>query len=117
MLVMAESRLRNHLRPFFCDRPIEKIGPAEDRRWQTQLAANVGAATLAQCRSLALRIFQFAMDEGAIEANPDRKVPPRKRRRDPEKVFGQPKRRALSPEEAGRLLACLPLFWWDHVTC
>ena len=23
--------------------------------------------------------------------------------------------RALTPEEAGRLLACFPLFWWDHV--
>jgi integrase len=31
-------------------------------------------------------------------------------------VFGAAKRRALTPEEAGRLLACFPLFWWDHVT-
>jgi integrase len=67
------------------------------------------------CRSLLLRIFQFAMDEGAIDANPVRKVPPPKRRADPEKVFGAVKRRALTPEEAGRLLACFPLFWWDHV--
>jgi integrase len=65
---------------------------------------------------LALRIFQFAMDEGAIDANPVRKVPPLKRRVDPEQVFGQAKRRALTPEEAGRLLACFPLFWWDHMT-
>jgi integrase len=70
---------------------------------------------VAQCRSLALRIFQFALDEGAIDANPVRKVPPPKRRADPEKVFGEVKRRALTPEEAGRLLACFPLFWWDHV--
>jgi hypothetical protein len=52
----------------------------------------------------------------AIEVNPVRKVPPPKRRRDPEQVFGRVKRRALTPEEAGRLLACFPLFWWDHVT-
>jgi integrase len=26
-------------------------------------------------------------------------------------------RSALTPEEAGRLLACFPLFWWDHVLC
>jgi integrase len=55
------------------------------------------------------------MDEGAIDANPVQKVPPPKRRVDPEQVFGQTKRRALTPEEAGRLLACFPLFWWDHV--
>jgi integrase len=64
---------------------------------------------------LALRIFQFAMDEGAIDANPVRKVPPLKRRVDPEQIFGEVKRRALTPEEAGRLLACFPLFWWDHI--
>jgi integrase len=75
----------------------------------------VGPATVAQCRSLALRVFQFAMDEGAIDANPVRKVPPPKNRVDPEQVFGEVKRRALTPEEAGRLLAGFPLFWWDHV--
>jgi integrase len=42
-------------------------------------------------------------------------VPPPKRRVDPEEVFGAAKRRALTPEEAGRLLACFPLFWWDHL--
>jgi integrase len=85
------------------------------RRWQAHLDRNVGPATLAQCRSLALRIFQFATDEGAIDSNPIRKVPPPKRRVDPEEVFGEVKRRALTPEEAGRLLACFPLFWWDHM--
>jgi integrase len=115
-LASAESRLRLHLRPWFADRPIDKITPADVRRWQAHLDRNVGPATLAQCRSLALRIFQFAMDEGAIDANPVRKVPPPKRRVDPEEVFGEVKRRALTPEEAGRLLACFPLFWWDHMT-
>jgi integrase len=55
------------------------------------------------------------MDEGAIDANPVHKVPTLKRRVDPEQVFGEAKRRALTPEEAGRLLACFPLFWWDHM--
>jgi integrase len=41
-------------------------------------------------------------------------VPPPKRRADPDTVLGQTKRRALTPEEAGRLLARCPLFWWDH---
>ena len=103
------------MRPWFADRPIDKITPADVRRWQAQLARDVGPSTVAHCRSLALRIFQFAMDEGAIDANPVRKVPPLKRRVDPEQVFGEVKRRALTPEEAGRLLACFPLFWWDHM--
>jgi integrase len=114
-LAATESWLRLHVRPWFADRPIDKIFPADVRRWQAQLARNVGPSTLAHCRSLALRIFQYAMDEGAIDANPVHKVPPLKRRVDPEQVFGEVKRRALTPEEAGRLLACFPLFWWDHM--
>ena len=114
-LVMAESRLRNHLRPVFGERAIDRIGPADIRRWQTQLAATTGHATVQQCRSLLLRIFQYAMDEGALDTNPVRKVAVPKRRADPEEVFGQARRRALTPEEAGQLLARFPLFWWDHV--
>jgi integrase len=114
-LAGAEIRLRLHVRPWFADRPIDKITPADVRRWQAQLARTVGPSTVAHCRSMALRIFQFAMDEGAIDTNPVRKVPPPRRRIDPEQVFGEVKRRALTPEEAGRLLACFPLFWWDHM--
>jgi Phage integrase, N-terminal SAM-like domain len=107
-LASAESRLRLHVRPWFADRPIDKITPADVRRWQAHLDRNVGPATVAQCRSLALRIFQFAMDEGAIDTNPIRKVPPPKRRVDPEEVFGEVKRRALTPEEAGRAAGLFP---------
>jgi hypothetical protein len=114
-LAATESWLRLHVRPWFADRPIDKVTPPDVRRWQAQLAHDVGPSTVAHCRSLALRIFQFAMDEGAIDANPVRKVPPPKRRVDPEQVFGEVNRRALTPEEAGRLVACFPLFWWDHV--
>jgi integrase len=99
----------------FGDRPIEQIGPAEVRRWQRDLAARVGPATLGQCRSLTLRISQFAVDEGAIDTNPVRKVPAPKRRADPDLVLRPGKRRALTPEEAGQLLPCFPLFRWDHV--
>jgi integrase len=67
-----------------------------------------------QCRSLLLRIFQYAVDEGALDTNPVRKVALPKRRANPEVVFGQARRRALIPEEAGQLLARFPLFWWDH---
>jgi integrase len=34
---------------------------------------------------------------------------------DPDQLLGEAKRRAFTPEEAGRLLGCVPLFWWDHV--
>ena len=94
-LVMAESRLRNHVRPFFGERAIDRIGPADIRRWQTQLAAATGHATVQQCRSLLLRIFQYAMDEGALETNPVRKVAVPTRRADPDKMFGQARRRAF----------------------
>jgi len=59
--------------------------------------------------------LQFAEDEGAIPTNPIRKVPPPKQRADPEQVLGEVKRRAYTPEEAGRLLGRIPLAWWDHV--
>jgi hypothetical protein len=114
-LAATKTHLRLHLRPWFGDRPIERIGPAEVRRWQTQLAGTVGHETLLACRSVLFRVLQFAEDEGAIAANPLRKVPAPKRRTDPEAVFGQAKRRALSPEEAGRLLARAPMSWWDHL--
>jgi site-specific recombinase XerD len=90
------------------DATILAIGPAEIRRWQTELAANTGHATVQQCRSLLLRIFQYAVDEGVIDINPVRKVSVPKRRADPEKVFGQARRRALTPQEAGQLLARFP---------
>jgi integrase len=116
-LAVTESRLRLYVRPWFGDKPISRIGPADIRRWQAHLATSTGHATLLQCRSLVLRILQFAVDEGALEANPVRKVPSPRRRADPEQVLDQAKRRALTPEEAGRLLAQFPLFWWDHVLC
>jgi integrase len=80
-----------------------------------QLPSKLGYESLMACRSILFRILQLAEDEGAITANPLRRVPPPKRRADPEKVLGQAKRRAYTPEEAGRLLASCPLFWWDHV--
>jgi integrase len=114
-LAAAENRLRRYVRPWFGDRPIERIGPADVRRWQTQLASKVSRESLLACRSILLRILQFAEDEGAIPSNPVRKVSPPRRRADPDQVLGDAKRRAYAPEEAGRLLACVPLFWWDHV--
>jgi integrase len=114
-LAATDNRLRRHVRPWFGDRPIERISPAEVRRWQAQLAAKVSRESLLACRSILHRILQFAEDEGAIQRNPVRKVPPPKGRADPDQLLGASKRRAYTPEEAGRLLGCVPLFWWDHV--
>src|SRR4029453_17564040 len=116
-LAVTESRLRLYGRRCSSEKPISRTGPADLRRWQAHLATSTGHATLMQCRSLVLRILQFAVDEGAIDTNPVRKVPSPRRRADPEQVLDQTKRRALTPEEAGRLLAQFPLFWWDHVLC
>jgi integrase len=96
---------------------LEAIGPTLIRQWQNQLARQLGHESLMACRSILFRILQLAEDEGAIAANPVRKVPAPKRWVDPEQVFADAKRRALTPEEAGRLLARFPLFWWDHVLC
>jgi hypothetical protein len=114
-LAATENRLRRHVRPWFSDRPIERISPADIRRWQAQLAAMVGRESLLACRSILHRILQFAEDEGAIASNPVRKVPPPKRRADPEQLLGEARRRAYTPEEAGQLLGRIPLSWWDHV--
>jgi integrase len=60
-------------------------------------------------------ILQAAEDERLIVANPVRNVPAPKQDVDPDELLGQGKRRALTPEEAGQLLACFPPVWWDHV--
>jgi integrase len=116
-LAATENRLRRHVRPWFGQRPLETIRPTLVRQWQNQLAGQLGHESLMACRSILFRILQLAEDDGAIAANPVRKVPAHKRRVDPERIFADAKRRALTPEEAGRLLARFPLFWWDHVLC
>jgi integrase len=114
-LAAADNRRRRHLRPWFGERLIQAITPTTVRQWQAQLERRVGYDTVMACRSLLFRVLQLAEDEGAILANPVRKVRPPKREVDPDQVFGQVRRRALTPEEAGELLAQFPLFWWDHV--
>jgi integrase len=114
-LTMTDSRLRNHLRPFFRPHAIEDLTPRLLRHWQNELAAHRRYATVMACRSVLFRVLQFAEDEGAIPANPMRKVPAPRRSVDPDVVLGTAKRRVLTPEEAGVLLAAFPPFWWDHV--
>jgi hypothetical protein len=46
------------------------------RQWQNQLPSKLGYERLMACRSILFRILQLAEDEGAITANPLRRVPP-----------------------------------------
>ncbi len=75
-LAATENRLRRHVRPWFGQRPLEAIRPTLVRQWQNQLAGQLGHESLMACRSILFRILQLAEDEGAIAANPVRKVPP-----------------------------------------
>jgi integrase len=114
-LAATESRRRLHVLPQLGRRPLEAITPKVLRQWQNQLASKVGYETVMACRSIAYRILKFAEDEGAIPANPMRKVPAPDPPVDPDEIFGDGRRRAYTPEEAGQLLAYFPDFWWDHV--
>ena len=113
-LVMVESRLRNHLRSFPGDRAIEKIGPAEIRRWQHSLPPTPVTPPCSNADRCCC----------AFSSTPSTKAPPTPTRSakspcpsatDPDQVLGQARRRGLTPSEAGQLLARFPLFWWDHV--
>jgi integrase len=114
-LAATESRRRLHVLPQLGRRPLEAITPKVLRQWQNQLAGKLGYETVMACRSVVFRILKFAEDEGAISANPMRKVPAPDPPVDPDEIFGDGRRRAYTPEEAGRLLAYFPGFWWDHV--
>ncbi len=114
-LAGTESRRRLHVLPQLGRRPVDAITPKVLRQWQNQLAGRVGYETVMACRSIVFRILKFAEDENAIPTNPMRKVPAPDPPVDPDEIFGDGRRRAYIPEEAGRLLACFPAFWWDHV--
>ena len=61
------------------------------------------------CRSILGRILEAARKERLIATNPVREVEAPKPRLDPEQVFGHQRRRTLTPEEVGHLLAaCRP---------
>ena len=114
-LAATESRYRRYVLPWFEPYALEAVTPKLIRRWQQQLARQVGHESVMACRSILYRILQHAEDEGALAVNPLRKVPAPKQRVDPDVVLGQAARRVLTPEEAGRLLAAFPAFWQDHV--
>jgi integrase len=114
-LEATEVRFRLHVLPYFEHRQLRAITVTVVRRWQNELKAERGRGTVMAARSILYRILQAAEDERLIVANPVRKVPAPKLEVDPDELLGQGKRRALTPEEAGQLLARFPPVWWDHV--
>jgi integrase len=114
-LEATEARFRLHVLPYFEHRQLRAITVTVVRRWQNELKGARGRGTVMAARSILYRILQAAEDERLIVANPVRKVPAPKLEVDPDELLGQGKRRALTPEEAGQLLARFPPVWWDHV--
>jgi len=114
-LEATEARFRLHVVPYFERHQLRSVTVTAVRRWQNELKTTHGHGTVMACRSILYRILQAAEDERLIVANPVRKVPAPKAPVDPDEVLGQAKRRSLTPEEAGLLLAQLPAQWWDHV--
>ncbi|HEV8166412.1 MAG TPA: tyrosine-type recombinase/integrase [Actinomycetota bacterium] len=116
-LATTEGRLRRHVLSFFGPRELRAITPSLVRRWQTGLRARLAHDTVMACRSVLYRILQAAEDDGLVDANPVRKVRAPEQPVDPDQVFGEAKRRAYTPEEAGQVLAHFPRHWRDHVIC
>jgi integrase len=114
-LESTEVRLRLHVVPYFEQRQLRAITVTAVRRWQHELLATRQRPTVMAARSILYRILQAAEDERVIFANPVRKVPAPKPEVDPDQVFGEAGRRALTPQEAGQLLAQFPIAWWDHI--
>jgi integrase len=110
----TESHLRCHLRPYFGRRQLRQITPSIVLRWQHELEQRLSHSGVMACRSILLRILEAARKERLIATNPVREVEAPKPRLDPEQVFGHQRRRTLTPEEFGHLLAACRPFYRDH---
>jgi integrase len=110
----TDSHLRCHLRPYFGRRQLRQITPSIVLRWQHELEQRLSHSGVMACRSILLRILEAARKERLIATNPVREVEPPKPRLDPEQVFGHQRRRTLTPEEFGHLLAACRPFYRDH---
>jgi len=104
----------SHLRPSFGRRQLRQITPSSILRWQHDLEGNLSHSGVMACRSILLRILEAARKEHPIATNPVREVEAPKPRLDPDQVFGHQRRRTLTPEEVGRLLAACRPFYRDH---
>jgi integrase len=110
----TESHLRCHLRPYFGRRQLRHITPSIVLRWQHELEGKLSHSGVMACRSILLRVLEAARKEHLLAANPVREVEAPKPRLDPEQVFGHQRRRTLTFEEVGHLLAACRPFYRDH---
>jgi integrase len=110
----TESHLRCHLRPSFGRRQLRQITPSIVLRWQHELEGKLSHSGVMACRSILLRILEAARKEHLIATNPVRDVDAPKPHFDPEQIFGHQRRRTLTPEEVGHLLAACRPFYRDH---
>jgi integrase len=110
----TDSHLRCHLRPSFGRRQLRQITPSIVLRWQHELEGKLSHSGVMACRSILGRILEAARKEHLLATNPVREVEAPKPRLDPEQVFGHQRRRTLTPEEVGHLLAACRPFYRDH---
>ena len=110
----TESHLRCHLRPYFGRRQLRQITPSIVLRWQHELEGKLSHSGVMAYRSILLRILEAARKEHLLATNPVREVEALKPRLDPEQVFGHQRRRTLTPEEFGHLVAACRPFYRDH---
>jgi integrase len=113
-LEATESHLRLHVRPYFDRRQLNTIDAQVVQRWQNELVGRVGHDLLLACRSVLNRILEAATVNRRIPINPVRLVPAPPPPVDPDLILGHVRRRALTPEEFGRLLGCTSRFYRDH---
>jgi integrase len=110
----TDSHLRCHLRRHFGRRQLRQITPSMVLRWQHELEEKLSHSGVMACRSILLRILEAARKERLIATNPVREVEAPKPRLNPEQVFGHQRRRTLTPEEFGCLVAACRPFYRDH---
>jgi integrase len=103
-----------HVRPYFDRRQLNTIDAQVVQRWQNELAGRTSHNLLMACRSILNRILEAAKVNRRIPLNPVRMVPPPAPGVDLDVILGHVRRRAFTPEEFGRLLACTSRFYWDH---
>jgi integrase len=102
-----------HVRPYFDRGQLSTIDAQVVHRWQNELAGRVGHDLLLACRSVLNRILEAATVNRRIPINPVRLVPAPPPV-DPDVILGHMRRRALTPEEFGRLVACTSWLYRDH---
>jgi hypothetical protein len=100
-LAVTESRLRPYVRALVRRQADQQDRRADLRRRQAHLAGSTGHATLMQCRSLVLRILQFAVDEAPSTPTPFARCPRPDAAPIPNRSWTRPSARPSPPRRRG----------------